>query len=231
LTKTLNHYGNRIEVSLGDWGFLEADRLKRAVEFAPMKRFRRGLFNAIVAMSVLLCLGTAALWAYSTFYYSLLMYIAPLGVQGDAWGWEISSLRGRVGVSKFDIPSNSLFIGSSIFPGFGLSTREEAAPVIDWPWLAGSTKRVGNDYGNVHTIGHGFGLAGFYWEHTSFAQQVDNIFAVPDWFLMVVFLIAPIRWLRRPTWHTEGYCASCGYDLRATPDRCPECGKIVYKTI
>src|SRR5450432_2814514 len=126
-----------------------------------MRRFRRGLFNTIVAMSALLCLGTAALWAYSTFYYSSLTYIAPLGVQGDAWGWEISSLRGRVGIYKFDIPSNSLFMGSSIFPGFGLSTREDAASVVDWPWLAGSTKRVGNEDGNLRIIGHGFGLAGF----------------------------------------------------------------------
>lgn len=45
--------------------------------------------------------------------------------------------------------------------------------------------------------------------------------------------IAIVYWLERSRekrlqrWRDTGCCLKCGYDLRASPDRCPECGTIV----
>ena len=53
---------------------------------------------------------------------------------------------------------------------------------------------------------------------------------VPLWLIVAVTAALPacraVAFLRA-VWskrHRQGHCHRCGYDLRATPERCPECG-------
>lgn len=42
--------------------------------------------------------------------------------------------------------------------------------------------------------------------------------------------LAAMTWDRRHDYErAAGLCVGCGYDLRATPYRCPECGKVVAR--
>ena len=56
----------------------------------------------------------------------------------------------------------------------------------------------------------------------------DWLVIVPHWFATLVFAALPVNRLARHVRrrHPPGHCPACGYDLRATPDRCPECGTI-----
>ena len=50
----------------------------------------------------------------------------------------------------------------------------------------------------------------------------------PMWLFAAPFAVPPMLWLRaRRRSKGPGQCPACGYDLRASPDRCPECGKVV----
>lgn len=187
---------------------------------------RRKFVSLIAAVSLLLCLTTAALWVRSHFASE---HLAHAVMSGPAWVGRSSG-----GVVYLDHRSRWAYAGgwsfgrSRIAPGPGSLAHEYQPPLRGFRFM-------------------GFGVFGgtnFSWpahEHPGVAVPVnrtdprwwrDRYFAVsfPHWFAVLVFGILPVRWyrqLRREQLKANrGRCAVCGYDLRATPNRCPECGTI-----
>jgi hypothetical protein len=84
-------------------------------------------------------------------------------------------------------------------------------------------KEWGREFGKVEGLGFKFGglkgPEGSLWN-----------LAVPYWFLVTAAMVSPAVWLvrmrRRHRRMRVGLCRRCGYDLRASAGRCPECGEL-----
>jgi len=59
---------------------------------------------------------------------------------------------------------------------------------------------------------------------------------IPGWHLVVYFGALPAQWtarklcsgkLLRARRRKQGLCGGCGYDLRESKEKCPECGEMV----
>src|SRR5207237_191995 len=57
---------------------------------------------------------------------------------------------------------------------------------------------------------------------------------VPLWFVMIISALMPARrgaaWWRMRHRRHMGLCEQCGYDLRASKGKCPECGSVPRQT-
>jgi hypothetical protein len=58
---------------------------------------------------------------------------------------------------------------------------------------------------------------------------------LPAWFVFATSVVLPLSRALHAARSKEpdrrGFCPACGYDLRATPERCPECGRVSVEEI
>ena len=90
--------------------------------------------------------------------------------------------------------------------------------------------------GNWDDVNFDWEWHGFAWHHNRNTRH-GTLHAegfVPFWSVAAATALLPLAWttsrlrsrIRRGRRSNAGLCPACGYDLRATPDRCPECGKL-----
>lgn len=179
-----------------------------------MRSLLRRIFIVCSVLSLLMCAAVAVLWARSYAYSDRLTSHRADGYR------SIRAVQGQVVVA--------IDLGFPPAPGQSPSwdyKREQLGlvdlfdPVYFLCYNAGET---------IVTWSH----AGFQWYKRDRNNGVTMTRgATPMWSLFAataalplafsVSLTSPFRSRRR---RRAGLCATCGYDLRATPDRCPECG-------
>jgi hypothetical protein len=164
-----------------------------------VSRPRPTLFNLCSALSLLLCIILAALWVRSYWHGDCLVRIRAGG--GCTW---IALNDGRLAAAHDD---QFPFSQSSRLLHMPMRPDEQLTP----PLLTGRTW---------------FRAAGF----ELIRDNPGGAFKafVPGWAVFTPTTLLPLLWLsshqKRLRRQRTGFCRRCGYDLRATPDRCPECG-------
>lgn len=172
---------------------------------------RRRLHNIAALLSLLLCVATLVAWVAS--------YFAQ-----PHW----SMRHGRMGQAGFAVWRGTFWCGTSdpldIPPEATTMKWADTRPMKKVLWC-GFGFQSGEEVSLVNLAAHGT---------PGFVSRYDHLLGVmyPAWAVVLLTGLIPARLV--PRWlaalrarhrETRGLCSRCGYDLRASPDRCPECGR------
>ena len=184
---------------------------------------KRRLLNLLTALSLLLCVPVGVMWVRgqrSADWFHCTQTCEhewrreTLVVGGD--GFYVSHQW-----FFFDNPGHARRYAAGLGATSGFS--HETSPPQKNPYSRTFWNRLGFGMvpGALRSDGSSDGACRYVFSHAH----------VPYWFVVVVSALPSCLWLARA--HARrvrarrarlGKCARCGYDLRATPDRCPECG-------
>ena len=158
------------------------------------------LLNAATVASLVLAALTVVLWVSGN-------WISVRARYGRAPGLFVFSSGGGLYALYQPTPRNQ-----SKSWGFGIDGADDLAPESDLfgvpenRWLPVRLFRAGGPRASVRMV------------------------LLSDWFVLSVSgCIAAwgvSRWRKARKSNGNEMCSTCGYDLRATPDRCPECGAV-----
>ena len=198
----------------------------------------RRLFTLASALSLLLCVAVCVLWGRS---YRGTDYLRWSGHERPSTDGELMS-------------RTTLEIAWAGGGDIRLTAREEYARVVVWGpefdddpappiRFPGGVVHRGPAWGRraaerwrlepPESFWNRMGFYAFQWHETSpSGGWYDHGWGVPAWVGVAALALLPAA--RLASWRRHerrlkhlGLCPSCGYDLRATPDRCPECGTVV----
>jgi hypothetical protein len=195
---------------------------------------RRWPLTILALLSLLLCCTVAALWARSYFHSDLVYYTRHRPIDNLTFlqnSYQFSSSNGGLAIAAAAVEF------TCATPEESARVRQQSGYVFDGEYRFAFLEIPWKYYGGAirakDKLRFGFGYHHFDTRTSGFRQplQVGSSFVLPWPFLFLVFAILPavhltllLQHRRRARRRKSSLCVNCGYDVRATPERCPECG-------